>query len=299
VWADRFDGSLEDIFSLQDEITRKVVGAIEPTLRFAEMDRIRSKPTSDLGAYELLLRAVFELSTFSPENVHNAVELLQAAVERDPNYSDAWATLASTVCFRMVSGVIDHEEARELGSEAAYRAVRSDPESPLALASAAATLSILGLDFNQALEFADKALSLAPTSAPVLAFCGFTYNFQGDFEKALNLLQEARRLSPRDPRGVMIQNQIAMSYLFSRRFEEAIEWTRRNLAEHPRFAPSWGYLACALGHVGRIAEAREAVAGMLNVMPNARLSRSSRNRWRHPWMVQFYVEGLRLAGLPE
>ena len=90
-----------------------------------------------------------------------------------------------------------------------------------------------------------------------------------------------------------------MSYLFARRFDEAIEWTRRNLAEHPKFAPSWGYLACALGHVGRIGEAREAVAGMLNVMPNARLSRSSWNRWRHPWMVDFYVEGLRLAGLPE
>ena len=146
VWADRFDGSLENIFSLQDEITRKVVGAIEPTLRLAEIDRIRSKPTSDLGAYELFLRAIFELSTYTPENVRKAVELLQAAVERDPHYSDAWAALASTVCFRMVSGVIDHQEARELGSEAAYRAVRSDPENPLALASAGATLSILGLD---------------------------------------------------------------------------------------------------------------------------------------------------------
>jgi adenylate cyclase len=121
----------------------------------------------------------------------------------------------------------------------------------------------------------------------------------GEFDKALKLLQEARRLSPRDPRGVMIQNQIAMSHLFSTRSDEAIEWTRRNLAEHPRFAPSWGYLACALGHVGRFGEARDAISGMLSVMPNARLSRSSRNRWRHAWMVDFYVEGLRKAGLPE
>ena len=299
LWADKLDGDLEDIFALQDRVTRMVLGAIEPSLRLAEMDRVRAKPTADLGAYELYLRALYALNTYDEQSLHEADNLLRAALNRDPNYADAWAVLATTAFFRKVGGFLRHEEARTLGIEAAHRAVQADPENPLALASAAATLCIFGSDYEQALEFADRALSLAPSSSQVLTFCAVAYNFTGQPEKALPLLYEARRLSPRDPRGFTLLHQIAMAHFFSRRFDQAIEWTQRNVTQHPNFTPSRRLMISALAHSGRLDEARDAVRALLEVQPNANVSLVRTIAWQHPWMVALVVDGLRRAGLPE
>jgi adenylate cyclase len=299
LWADKLDGDLEDIFALQDRVTRMVLGAIEPSLRLAEMDRVRAKPTADLGAYELYLRALYALNTYDEQSLHEADNLLRAALNRDPNYADAWAVLATTAFFRKVGGFLRHEEARTLGIEAAHRAVQADPENPLALASAAATLCIFGSDYEQALEFADRALSLAPSSSQVLTFCAVAYNFTGQPEKALPLLYEARRLSPRDPRGFTLLHQIAMSHFFSRRFDQAIEWAQRNVTQHPNFTPSRRLMISALAHSGRLEEARDAVRALLEVQPNANVSLVRTIAWQHPWMVALVVDGLRRAGLSE
>ena len=217
----------------------------------------------------------------------------------DPNYSDAWAALANTIFLRKVGGFLSPEEALRLGSEAAHRAVKADPQNPSALATAAAALAVLGGNLDQAVEFADQALTLAPNSAPICSFCALTYNFNGEFEKALALLHLARRTSPLDPRAFAILSQIAHAHFFSRRFEDAVFWATRCIEQHPGFTPPRRYLASALAHLGRLREAKEAVCELLQVQPNSTLSLSAQNRWRYPWMVDLYVEGLRQAGLPE
>jgi adenylate cyclase len=299
LWAARFDGLLEDVFDLQDRITRSVVGAIEPNLRLAEITRLKAKPTTDLGAYDLFLKALSELSTYTEERLLRAEELLRAALARDPDYADAWAILATTIYFRRVSGFFPLEEGARLACEAAYRAVAADPQNASALSSAASVLAYLGVNIDEAVEFADQAMSLSPHSAPVLTFCAVAYNFNGDFEKALSLAREAQRLSPRDPRGFIVLSQITTAYFFSLRFTEAVEWARRNLEQHPDFSPAWRFLASALAHQGRFAEAQEAVLALRKVQPNSTVSRSATTPYRHRWMVELYVDGLRKAGLPE
>ena len=277
-----------------------VVEAIEPSLRLAEIERVQVKPTADLGAYDLLLKAMSELSsTYTEQSLSSADALLRAALERDPEYSDAWAALATTIFLRRMGGYLPHDEAARLGFEAAYRAVNSDPQNPSALASAAATLAIFGLDLEQAVEFADRALSLAPNSAPVLTFCGYTYNYAADFDRALSLLEKARRLSPRDPRGFVVHNQITVSHFFSRRFDAAIESGRRAVKLHPAYSSAWRYLAAALAHAGRVEEAREAIVALLKVQPNSTVGLVKSLSWYHSWMIDLFVEGLRKAGLPE
>jgi adenylate cyclase len=260
---------------------------------------LRSRPTSDLRAYDLYLRALSELSTYAEQSLRRAEELLRDAVQRDPMYADAWAGLATIAIGLRVGGFISNDEASRLATEAAHRAVRADPQNPAALASAAAALSTFGIDVEDAIEFADRAIALAPYSTFVLTYCGFTYNRYGQFERALELLHEARRLSPRDPRGWHVGNQITMSHVFLRQFDLAIEWARRTLSQHARFPVTMRFLAVALVHSDRVDEARQVISTLLEVQPNANIRQAASFWWRHPWMGELVLDGLRKAGLPE
>ena len=225
--------------------------------------------------------------------------MLRHSVELDPNDAEAWAAIASTTFMQQAGGLITLQDAQSVGVEAAHCAVTSDPHNPFVLASAAATLSILGSNMDQAVELAERALWLNSTSAQVLAFGSFAYNFSGDFDQALPLTEAARRLSPLDPRGFVVLNQITTAHFFSRRFDEAIRWATRATQEHPGFPPPHRFLAASLALAGRLGEARDAVARLLQVQPNSSLSRSRQNNHRHKWMTEMFADGLRLAGLPE
>ena len=213
--------------------------------------------------------------------------------------SDAWAAVANVAFSRQIGGWLPPGEAQQIGHDAALRAVKSDPENPSALSIAAATLGIQGGSVQQAIEFADRALELTRNSAPVLTFCAFPYNFDGQTETALALLKAARRLSPFDPRSYVIYGQMAHSYLFSHRFDEAADCAARAADANSSYLPGRRYLAASLGLAGRIEEARRAIEDLLEIQPNARLSLSRTNALRHRWMVDLFNEGLQRAGLPE
>ena len=202
IWADKIDGDLADIFDLQDRITASVVVAVEPRLRSAEIERAQRKPTEHLGAYDLYLRALPHLAAYTKEGFSDAETLLGHAIAIDPTYADALAALAECHVRKTVNGwSADREESVRAACDLAARAVASDPDNAAVLATAAWATSTLGVRFEQALELADRALRLHPNSMQVRSFCGWVFNYFGQSERAIEQFEEARRLSPVDPRS--------------------------------------------------------------------------------------------------
>ena len=300
LWAERFDGDLSDIFELQDEVTQQVVGAIEPSLHNAEIKRTRSKPTDNLDAYDLCLQGQFELTHLSRDRYEAAARLFRRATTLDPNYSDAYAALVDCVGRSYAMGwVEDYLWALTEVCEAARRAISADPENASALAAAGWGLALFGGHFDEAVELAERAVRLHPNSAYVRAQAGFVYVFSGESEPAVAHFNAARRLNPLDPRAFMHFVGLGQAHFFARRFEEAEKAARRGIAM-ARNTASRRLLAAALAHLGRLEEAGEVVAELLTLQPDLTLSFSRRfPRYRHEWMTDLFVEGLRLAGLPD
>lgn len=300
VWADKFDGDLSDLFDLQDRITASVVGAIEPSLRFAEIQRAQTKPTDSLDAYDLYLRALPPLYTYTETGFHEAEALLKEAVEKDPNYSDALTALADCTGRRTLNGWIENQEQGHLLTcKYAQRAITADPSNGVALATGAWAFSVFAGDFDQALDLADRALKIHPNSVQVLSPAAWVFVYGGESQKGINQLLAAQRLSPVDPRASVTRSALATAYFFAREFGETVRLGKQVLSEAPSHNVTRRYLAAALAHLNRTEEARRIIADLLKAQPNSSLSLSRTSKFRHQWMMDLYIEGLAKAGLPE
>lgn len=300
VWADRFDGDLADIFDLQDAITQSVVSAIEPNVRNAEIERAKAKATDSLDAYDFYLRALPEFYSYTEQGYKNAEVLLQEAVVRDPQYSDAWGALADCVGRLILGGWVgDRNAALEKVRLAAAKAVESDPNNGWALANAAwAYATPLG-NTEKGLELANQALRIHPNSAQILMQIGWVFIQSGEVDRALGLFHMARRLSPIDPRSYSISCGIAAAHYFSYRFDEAVQWAERAVEQSPTFPVGLRFLAAAQAQVGRTDEAHRVISQLLRVQPTSTLTLSRTSSYRLPEMLELYLDGLRKAGLPE
>ena len=299
VWADRFDGNTEDIFALQDEITQQVVSAIEPSLRAIEIEHAKRKPTEDLAAYDLYLRALPEFHSLSEASFRRAEQFLRVALDRDPNFGEAWAALADCLTRLVSPGWIDLQTGASEACEAAMRGVEADPNNGSVLGVAAWTLAMFAGHHDQAAEFSRRALRLHPNSAYVRTCCGWTHIFCGDQSEALANLHLARRMSPIDPRGYIVLTAMGASCFFARQFEETVRWTARALEQKRNAVVALRYRGAAFAHLGRLEEARSAMAELVAFQPDASMSVVRKLTFRYPWMKEMLVEGLRLAGAPE
>jgi adenylate cyclase len=300
MWADTFDGTLGDVFELQDKLTGSVIMAAEPSLRAAEIERARAKSTDNLDAYDLYLRALPLLYAQTQQGMIEAQDFLRRAVELDPNYCDALAALADCIGRAVIAGWLSDVEGNDEAAFAfARRAVAADPEHGEALAIAAWAYAVLGGRFDAALEHVERALRLHPNSLLVRNYSGAVFAASGESLRAIEEYQAAQRLSPVDPRAYISLSGIVTAHFFARNFEEAVARAKRILVEWPSHAVSLRYLAASLAHLGRRDEAQQTVSDLLKVQPNSCLSRSRHSRFRHQWMYDLYLEGLREAGLPE
>jgi tetratricopeptide (TPR) repeat protein len=292
LWADRFDGSLEDVFDLQNQVAVSVAGIIEPTLEAAEIRRATARPTNDLTAYDLYLRAYSHSRYWQKEEIVLALDLLGEALKRDPHYGSALA-LAARCHFVLHANdwTNDHESNRREGVDLARQALGAAADDPVVLGNAAIVLAYFGEDINATIELTDRALALNPSFARGWTIGGWLRLWAGQPEPAIKHFEMALRLSPRADRAQPFLG-IGMAHFVARRFEDAKGVLLQALQEHPTWAPTRRYLASCYAHMGRLDEAREAVRQLRTittvVVPSA-------THLRNPEHRELFLLGLRLA----
>jgi len=291
LWADRFDGSLEDVFDLQDKVASSVAGVIEPALQAAETARSAGRPTTDLGAYDLYLRAYAMVSS-SARQVPEALRLMEQAIARDPYYGPALAW-AAHCCLRLL--LDDRSEDREAdrlkGIDYARRALEVAGDDPGILANAALALAYFGEEIGAMMALVDRALALNPNYARGWHISGFLRMNAGQPDVAIVHAEAALRLSPRARVGSSL-SVIGAAYFLSRRFNEAAPKLLLAIQEDPSFPQQYRWLAACYAHMGRLDDAREIVARLQaitsGVMHDASYLRNAEHR-------ELFLSGLRLA----
>jgi adenylate cyclase len=299
IWADRYDRDFKDIFALQDELTDTVVSVLEPTLRRVEIHRAMRRRPDNLDAYDLFLRALPEIYNGDAASIRRAQVLLERALSHDPTYSDAWTMLAD--CYNRLynSGwITDFSQTESDMIQAATKAINSDPGNGSAFATASWVFATVGRHPN-AIEFGRRAVELHPNSAHVRSSCGWGFLCSGEFALALQQFEAAHPLSPLDPRSFITFSGTAAVYCFQQQFEQSVYWAEKALGQMPLHLPSMRFLAASLSHLGKLEEAKLVVSRILLTDAVSSLSRFSRRRWRHEWMYDLVVAGLRQAGYPE
>ena len=288
LWAYRFDGSLDDVFDLQDQVATSVVAVIEPTVQAAEIGRSVRRPTVDLTAYDLYLRALALIQSPREEFVR-AFDLLGQALERDPQYGSALALTAHyyyRIDFQGWSQNL-HVTRRD-ALDFAQRALRHDPENPEVLSRAAIVFGYFGEDIQTAIALNDRSLELNANCALGWYRSGILRNWAGQPETALRHFDKYLELNPRG-RFLDYLSAICISLFFCRRFEEATVKMRECLEHWPDHTLVCRFLAASYAHLGRLAEAREIVQRL-----GARASDDG-SRFRNSEHRQMYLSGLRLA----
>jgi TolB-like protein/class 3 adenylate cyclase len=303
IWADRFDGVLDDIFELQDQVASSVVGAIEPKLRQSETERAIRKPTENLGAYDLYLRALAEFQKLTQLGRDAAVVLSTRALAIDPDYAPAAALIGWCRVHQAVIGApVSADEIVE-SVRLATQVIETGKDQPDALGIAAYTLSFFTGAHATAAGMIDHALTLNPNSAMAWSCRGWVAAMQDQADPAIEALQRAMRLSPLDPlRWVLFFAGMSFANLVARRFGETIDWADRSLREQPRHAGIYRFKAVACAHLGRVEEARECARRALELQPAFTISGMQRTYGAAmctPETLAMYVDGLRKAGLPE
>jgi TolB-like protein/class 3 adenylate cyclase len=267
LWADRFDGSLEDVFELQDKVASSVAGIIEPALQAAEAARSASRPTDDLTAYDLYLRA-YAMVVGSTRQIAEALRLMEQAIMRDPNYGPALAW-AAQCCFRLLAQDRSENPTAEClkGAGFARQALEVAGDDPIVLANAAQALAAFGEDINAMMALVDRALAYNPNYARGWHLSGVLRTWAGQPDIAIEHLNTALRLSPRARVGQSLLN-IGMAHLCARRFDEAVPKLSLAIQDDPTYPVPYLYLAACYAHMGRLDDARKRSGGSRLLPPS-------------------------------
>ncbi len=292
LWADHFDGALGDIFELQDRVAASVAAVIEPALEAIEIQRSFARPTRDLTAYDLYLRALPDCFSFEKQAAIRALALFEQAIVRDPHFGPALALAAYLPMQLIANGWVEDAKAwRDKAMETAHRELQEACADPEVLAEAAYALAALGEDISTMLTLADRALAFNPNFARGWFISGVVGLWAGDADRAIEHVETALRLSPRDRLGGH-HHVLGAANFFKRRFAEAEAQLLLWMQDHPRHPNSQRFLAACYAHMGRLDEAHEVVdrlRGMTSeVMTDALWFRNAENR-------ELLISGLRLA----
>ena len=291
LWADRFDGSLEDVFEFQDKVASSVAGVIEPAVQAAETARSASRPTKDLTAYDLYLRA-YAVALSSADRFPEALRLVERAIERDPSYGPALAYAAVCYFRRVFDSRSDDPEADgRIATGLARRALQAAGDDPGTIANAATVLAYFGEDIGAMMALVDRAMTFNPSFARGWYISGVLRRWAGQPDVAIEHFEAALRLSPRARIGWAVGG-IGGALFFSRRFDEAVAKLLVAIQEDPSMPDQYRHLAACYAHMGRVDEARALIKKLRtitpHIMPLVMTSRKVEDR-------ELLLSGLRLA----
>jgi adenylate cyclase len=300
IWAERYDRDLEDIFAVQDEVTRAIVSAIEPQLASSERLRARRKPTESLGAWECYQRGLWHIHQYRAEDAEEAIAFLGRAIELDPTFASAHAGLAFVLYYKVILGFSEDRPgdlARALAAGTA--AVRLDENDPFAHVALGRVHTAKG-EHDQAIDYCNRAIDLNPNYASAYFGRAHSLWMSGRPAEAVLSHDEAMRLSPRDPLLWAFHASKAIALILLERYEEALEHARQ--AQRQPNTALWAFMpeVSALGLMGRLDEARSALERVHRLKPDVTCSFAtqvlpiSRKADR-----EHFVRGLKAAGVPE
>jgi len=301
IWAERYDGELNDIFELQDQVTTRVVGAIAPKLEQVEIERAKQKPTESLDANDHYLRGMASSHQWTKESSDEALRLFYKAIELDPSFAAAYGMAAWCFVSRKANGwMVDRAQEVAEAAKLARRAIDLGADDATALGGAGYALVFVVHDLDRGAAILDRAVALNPNLALTLVNCGWTKAFLGEPDQAIKHIDDARRLSPLDPMSFRALGAVALAHLLAGRYDDASAWAEKALQERPNFLPAIRELAAAKALAGHHAEAQAAMVQLRKINPAMRVSTVKEwQPFRRPDDLARLEDGLRRAGLPE
>jgi adenylate cyclase len=300
LWAERFDGTLEDSFDLQDQITESLIGSVGPVLRGAEFERARRKPESSQDVYDLVCRAIPAAFAETAQDNREALRLLGLVFETDPGNALANALAAWCRQQRHLMNWPGGEDAdREAAKSLARVAIAEGSDVPLALALAGAARAVVSRDHDSALAAVDRATMINPNSAVVLGFDALTRCLCGVYDKAIEHAEKALRLSPMEPLIYHAASALALACLFIGRNDEAVSHARRAIEGNRNFVLPYCVLVLGCFRLERREEASQAVRQLITAAPNFRIEALRKIRFADAARLESDLAVLRAARLPE
>jgi len=299
VWAGKFDGAAADVFDLQDQLTERIVGAIEPSIRRAEIDRARRKRPDSLDAYDLYLRALPYAHANAPTETDEALRLLHLSLRLDPNYFAAHGYAAWCHEQRYFRNGF-HPEDRDAALKHADVALGINCDDPQAISMGAFVRANLTRDYDGAIGALDRALAVNENSALALGFSALASAHSERHGRAIDHARKALRLSPRDdPLNYHPYCALAVTHLFTGRFREALEYSTLTVMANPSFSVAHAYLVASQVGLGDMPSARAAARRLLEIAPTFTVDAFVQmDLFRAP-LMEGLATALRKAGLPE
>ena len=298
LWAEQYDRLLEDVFALQDEITMCVVGAIEPSLRKAELDRVKRQRPNTFSAYDLLLRSQQFVFAGMPKEAAQAIPLLEDALKLEPDYGVAHAYLSWCYHSRFGRGGL-REEDRLAAIHHARSAIALGNDDAQALAIAALVLAYDGHETATALKVFDRALEISNSNIFVLCWNAAILAWTGKTELAIERAQRALRLGPFDSLRWRAHHALAVAYFHCQRYADAADAARNVIDANPVYSIPRALLTAALIRLGQVEEARAMAKTVLECDPSFTISGTSRYSELEPAVFRPMANAWREAGLPE
>ncbi len=301
IWANSYDGVVDNIFDFEDQIAERVAGALHPSIRAAEIEQARRKRPDSVAAYDLVLRALPHLWSHRAEDNAEAIRLLDEAHRIDPGYGRASAFAAWARAQQVVYNWADDiERMRTEGDRLIALAADTVNDDPTALCALSTATMLLFGDLDRAQSFIDRALMLDPNHAWGWTRRGFLHVYRGEADAGTACFERAIRLSPLDPFSFNCTIGLGLARFAAGHPEEAIEWTRRAMRE--KVGLTWAYrdLATFLAAAGRIDEAKVAARRLCETHPHVTVAEvADALHFMEPKLLARYLDGLRQAGLPE
>ena len=303
LWADRFDGAIEDIFDLQDQVTTSVVGAITPTVEQAEIGRAVLKPTESLDAYDHYMRGLASQYQWTSEATNEALRHYYKAIELDPKFALAYALATSCYSWRKMNGWVT-DPAREITEtkRLAERATQLGQDDAMALCWSGGALVFVVGEVDEGVALIERALRLNPNLMDAWLSNGLAKLLLGEWDMAIDHFARAMRLSPFEPSLFVMQAGTATGHFYAGRYDEAAAWAAKSIGENPKYPPVWRTAAASNALLGRQEQAQNAMARLRQLDPTLRIATLKSvivipNL--RPDLLAKMVDGLRKAGLPE